>query len=76
MVHQMAMLGNVCVATGDSQWLDGLQIILGYGLIGMGGMGVYLSSFQVVNLYDVKGFPCSVLSCIFNISGMFFHIVS
>ncbi|OQS01590.1 hypothetical protein ACHHYP_00570 [Achlya hypogyna] len=63
-----AMLGNILVSIGDSSVLDGAGIIVGYGLVGMGGMGLFLSSFQVINLFEAQGIPCSIMSSIFNIS--------
>ncbi|KAG9402525.1 hypothetical protein AC1031_021967 [Aphanomyces cochlioides] len=65
----IATIGNVCVAFGDSTVNDGIGIILGYGLIGMGGMGLFLSSFQVINLFENQGIPCSAMSSVFNLSG-------
>ncbi len=59
------------MARGQSTYFRGLEIILGYGMIGMGGMGVFLSSFQVINLYQQQGLPCSIMSSMFNISGKF-----
>ncbi|RQM21470.1 hypothetical protein B5M09_012771 [Aphanomyces astaci] len=66
----IATVGNICVAYGDSTAYDGIGIIAGYGLIGMGGMGLFLSSFQVINLFENQGIPCSIMSSLFNLSGI------
>ncbi|EQC31820.1 hypothetical protein, variant [Saprolegnia diclina VS20] len=71
----LAMLGNVLVSVGDSSVLNGAGIIVGYGLIGMGGMGLFLSSFQVINLFDAQGIPCSIMSSIFNISAYVYMLL-
>ncbi|OQS05103.1 hypothetical protein THRCLA_20717 [Thraustotheca clavata] len=71
----LAMLGNILVSIGDSTVANGLGIILGYGLVGMGGMGLFLSSFQVINLFEAQGLPCSIMSSIFNISAYVYMLL-
>ncbi|KAF1335976.1 hypothetical protein FI667_g763, partial [Globisporangium splendens] len=65
----LAALGNFALAYGDSHMGHGAWIILGYAVIGAGGMGSYLSAFQILQLYKVQGFVCSTLSSLFNCSG-------
>ena len=63
------MFGNVLIAFGDSKMHHGMGIMFGYGLVGFGGMGAFLSSFQFANLFEKQGLPCSILSGLFNASG-------
>uniref|UniRef100_K3WBU3 Major facilitator superfamily (MFS) profile domain-containing protein n=1 Tax=Globisporangium ultimum (strain ATCC 200006 / CBS 805.95 / DAOM BR144) TaxID=431595 RepID=K3WBU3_GLOUD len=65
----LAALGNFALSCGDSHTGHGAWIILGYAMIGAGGMGSYLSAFQILQLYKVQGFVCSTLSSLFNCSG-------
>ncbi|KAF0694436.1 Aste57867_14691 [Aphanomyces stellatus] len=71
----IATIGNLCVAYGDSTVNDGVGIILGYGLVGMGGMGLFLSSFQVINLFENQGIPCSIMSSLFNLSAYMYMLL-
>ncbi|GLD96958.1 hypothetical protein PINS_up005641 [Pythium insidiosum] len=84
----MSTIGNFALAIGDSHTGQGGLIIVGYALIGAGGMGSYLASFQLLQLFEVQGVVCSALSSLFNCSGylymmlqvdgverkMFFHV--
>jgi hypothetical protein len=65
----MSILGNFLMAYGDSHLGHGSWIIAGYALIGAGGMGTYLASFQILQLYHLQGIVCSTLSSLFNCSG-------
>ncbi|ETW02317.1 hypothetical protein, variant [Aphanomyces invadans] len=71
----LATVGNLCVAYGESTVYDGIGIIAGYGLIGMGGMGLFLSSFQVINLFENQGIPCSIMSSLFNLSAYVYMLL-
>lgn len=71
----MAVCGNLALSYGDSHAGTGIWIILGYSMIGAGGMGSYLAAFQILQLYQVQGFVCSTLSSLFNCSGYLYMIL-
>lgn len=70
-----SIIGNFALAMGDSHNGTGLWIIIGYALIGAGGMGSYLPAFQILQLYRVQGFVCSTLSSLFNCSGYIYMLL-
>jgi hypothetical protein len=44
--------------------------MLGYGLIGAGGNMLWIPAFQFTALFEAQGVPISILSGIFNVSGI------
>ena len=72
----LAVVGNIFVAWGQSTVFYGLFIILGYFLVGFGGLGVSLSTFQFTNLFPQQGLPCSILSGLFNCSAYIYMILN
>ncbi|KAG9402523.1 hypothetical protein AC1031_021967 [Aphanomyces cochlioides] len=42
----------------------------------MGGMGLFLSSFQVINLFENQGIPCSAMSSVFNLSAYIYMLLT
>lgn len=71
----LSALGNAALALGDSKAGTGSLIIAGYAMVGAGGMGSYLASFQILQLYRVQGFVCSTLSSLFNCSGYVYMLL-
>jgi MFS family permease len=71
----LSALGNAALAIGDSKAGTGSLIIAGYAMVGAGGMGSYLASFQILQLYQVQGFVCSTLSSLFNCSGYVYMLL-
>jgi hypothetical protein len=71
----MSTLGNFALAYGDSHSGTGAIIIIGYSLVGAGGMGSYLAAFQILQLFEVQGLVCSALSSLFNCSGYIFMLL-
>ncbi|KAL4133754.1 hypothetical protein PRIC2_004071 [Phytophthora ramorum] len=67
----ISVLGNILLAFGQSTANDGVSIIAGYSLVGIGGYGVYISAFQLVLLFppEQQGRITSILSGLFNFSG-------
>jgi MFS family permease len=73
----ISIVGNVLLALGQSTDGDGVSIIAGYSLIGVGGYGLYISSFQLVLLFppEQQGRITSILSGLFNFSGYVFLLL-
>ncbi|TMW64684.1 hypothetical protein Poli38472_011564 [Pythium oligandrum] len=71
----LALIGNFVLAYGDSHTGTGSWIIIGYSLIGAGGMGSYLAAFQILQLFETQGFVCSALSSLFNCSGYIYMLL-
>ncbi|DBA02667.1 TPA: hypothetical protein N0F65_010492 [Lagenidium giganteum] len=71
----LSALGNFAMAMGDSHTGLGGWIIVGYSLLGVGGMGSYLAAFQILQLFEVQGFVCSTLSSLFNCSGYLYMLL-
>jgi MFS family permease len=75
-----AMLGMLMAAAGhyllfygfDSADTSVLIFTIGYGLIGAGGNMMYIPAFQFAGLFQAQGLPCSIISGMFNLSGMVF----
>ncbi|KAE9281034.1 hypothetical protein PF001_g23958, partial [Phytophthora fragariae] len=66
----ISVVGNVLLALGQSTDDNGVSIIAGYSLIGVGGYGVYISAFQLVLFPpEQQGRIASVMSGLFNLSG-------
>ncbi|RLN93055.1 hypothetical protein BBJ28_00005469 [Nothophytophthora sp. Chile5] len=71
----LSALGNFALGFGDSHTGNGAWIIIGYSLVGAGGMGSYLAAFQILQLYQVQGVVCSTLSSLFNCSGYVYMLL-
>ncbi|OWZ14496.1 hypothetical protein PHMEG_00012023 [Phytophthora megakarya] len=71
----LSSLGNFALALGDSHTGSGTWIIVGYSLVGAGGMGAYLAAFQILQLFEVQGVVCSTLSSLFNCSGYVYMLL-
>ena len=69
MAFLIAIIGNICVAFGDSTESDGFALVLGFSMIGGGGIGISLSTLQFSNLFSQPAFPCSIICGLFNVSG-------
>ncbi|GMF48791.1 unnamed protein product [Phytophthora fragariaefolia] len=67
----ISIIGNILLALGQSTDGNGVSIIAGYSLIGVGGYGVYISAFQLVLLFppEQQGRITSIMSGLFNFSG-------
>eukprot|EP00811_Abedinium_folium_P032569 NODE_5603_length_1753_cov_7.732472.p1 GENE.NODE_5603_length_1753_cov_7.732472~~NODE_5603_length_1753_cov_7.732472.p1 ORF type:complete len:461 (-),score=77.70 NODE_5603_length_1753_cov_7.732472:273-1655(-) len=78
----MATAGNaiVSMSTGGRIMAPNTRVVglvVGYGLIGAGGNGIYLSSFQFANLFPTaKGFRCSCASASFAAAGWVYMLLS
>ncbi|GMF65218.1 unnamed protein product [Phytophthora lilii] len=67
----ISVIGNILLAFGQSTEGNGVSIIAGYSLIGVGGYGLYISAFQLVLLFppEQQGRITSFMSGLFNFSG-------
>ena len=68
----LAALGNFLIASAASSPGEGalFRMALGYGLLGGGGNGPFIGSFQFAQLFENRrGALCALLSAGFNLSG-------
>ena len=70
----LSTCGNFALAFVQAE-SSGLWIIAGYSLVAIGGMGVYLAAFQMLQLFNVQGLVCSTLSSLFNCSGFVYVLL-
>uniref|UniRef100_A0AAV1TIH6 MFS transporter n=1 Tax=Peronospora matthiolae TaxID=2874970 RepID=A0AAV1TIH6_9STRA len=70
----LSTCGNFALALVQTE-SSGLWIIAGYSLVAIGGMGVYLAAFQMLQLFNVQGLVCSTLSSLFNCSGFVYVLL-
>jgi hypothetical protein len=79
-----AMLGMLMAAAGHLLLFYGfgsadtsvIVFTIGYGLIGGGGNMMYIPAFQFAGLFKAQGLPCSIISGLFNLSGMVFLLLN
>ena len=73
----LALLGNVLIATARKGQTGVGTFIVGYGLIGGGGNGIWLASFPLVVMFGKgeTGTATAVLASMWNIAGLQYMIL-
>ncbi|TYZ60321.1 hypothetical protein PybrP1_012274 [[Pythium] brassicae (nom. inval.)] len=71
----ISFLGHLLIAYGTSTVGMGYSIIAGASMLAIGGYGLYLCSFQFVQLFKRQGFLSAAISGLFNASGYVFMLL-
>lgn len=72
-------VGNYLIATTDSS-KDDVEVAIakftiGFAIIAMGGMGPYITSFNIANLTNSETTTTSLIAALFNFSGLTYFIM-
>ncbi|GAB9472016.1 hypothetical protein Gpo141_00009208 [Globisporangium polare] len=71
----ISFLGHMLIAYGQSDVGMGYSIIAGTSMLAIGGYGLYICSFQFVQLFERQGFLSASISGLFNASGYVFMML-
>lgn len=71
----ISFVGHLLIAYGTSTVGMGYSIIAGASMLAIGGYGLYLCSFQFVQLFKRQGFLSAAISGLFNASGYVFMLL-
>ncbi|KAG9411468.1 hypothetical protein AC1031_017105 [Aphanomyces cochlioides] len=67
--YVFSVIGNVCMAYGDSATGTGILLVVGYALIGFGGMGILFASLQLSMLFRDQELYTALLVAAMGCSG-------
>ena len=73
----LSAVGNVIIAIAATNgWKAPYLYAIAYGLIGGGGNGAFIASFQFASLFKSQGTRCALLSSGFNVAGFVFLVLN